>query len=189
MPSRVVLTVGVLATVVTAALSANGGGSLPGDKRMAYKIYADPGNPKSAVTMTVTFELSAVSRSGDTVDWDVDKVTFDEASGSQRQWTKLSPSVSTSSGYWTVDHDDADQVVPADFDDLPFMQGTATSPTLGVPSLTYDLEGDPYIGQSPYNQSATELEYALQLAGESEPIEESEEDGEPVEVDEPIDPN
>lgn len=188
MASKVAAMAGLVATVLAVAAVAVEGESLPSDERVAYNIYTEPGNPKSAVSVVVVFELSAVSRSGDTVVWKMDKVTFDEASGAKRRWVKALPALSTPDGNWTVVHGDADDPTGLDFNDLPLMQGVATAVELGTATLSYDLEGDPFSGSSPYALVATELNYTLQVTGEQEPIEDTEEEPEPVEIDEFGDP-
>lgn len=161
---------------------------LPEDQRIRYAIREVPTDPLSAVIWTIDLALEAEDSDGDSVGWSIESVTVTErdASGEPASiWTDAAPPECDSpDGLWWVEHSDPAKPKPADFALPPLLAGTASVQFGAESDLEYTLEGVEYVPEpgSPLSELVvTGLDYAFTPAGESQPLDEG--DDEPVTID------
>ena len=162
---------------------------LPEDQRIRYAIREVPTDPSSAVIWTIDLALEAEDSDGGSVGWLIDSVTVTEVDASGEptsMWTDVSPELDSPDGLWWVEHADPADPEPADFALPPLLGGTASVELGAQADLEYTLEGRQYVPEagSPLSELVvTGLDYVFTLVGESLPLDEGDDEPEPVTID------
>jgi hypothetical protein len=158
----------------------------PLTKTISYGIHEDPNDPNSAVVFTITLDLRAEARAGDSIGWGVTQIEFVEpgqGGGDDTLWIDSDPSVPSSDGRWWIDHADWTDPQLEEFAEPPHLVGTAPAEDPYDADLEYDFEGDDYTGQGPWNPTGY-LDYWFKLDGASEAfLSTADDEPEPVTVD------
>lgn len=154
--------------------------ALPPDRTETYYIHTDPEDPESDVKWRIDLELHAMSVSGSTIEWRVDRIKLAEvgASGQDtRRWNKFLPNVETQSGYWSVVHANVNQPVSGEFAEPPLIDQQLTATYGGSTNLNLQFEGQPYTpppGGAPWDGRVAAVDYSFALVGGGGPLDEDE---------------
>jgi hypothetical protein len=171
------LAVGMMGTTVLA--------DLPNDQTVTYNIRQDPTDETSPIIFTVDLDIMAGDADGDTVSWLIKQVVLTEIDHSEsppltRVWTEDEPYVDTPDGYWTIEHDDVENITAEDFDEVPYIAGKAQPDDPRDPETNYDFEGAELVGSGPFSASFVVVTMYVILSQAPQPLVEI--DDEPVEV-------
>ncbi len=175
----------VAAAVGTQIAEAN----LPDDQSVKYSIRVDPSDEQSDVLFTISLELTAIENQDELVKWEVTEASFVEIGSNglpAGSWTKTSPTVYSSDGYWWVEHLDFDNPLEEEFAAPPSLDGTA-APDGTDDDLEFFLEAGTLTRTEAemYDGKVAGLTHDFTRANEVDPIVDGED--EPSEVD-PFDP-
>ena len=158
---------------------------LPDDQTVTYNVREDLYDEESPIVFTVDLEITAADADGDTVSWLVKRVVLTEIDNSEsppltRAWAEDEPYVDTPDGYWTIEHDDVENITAEDFDEVPYTAGKAHPDNPRDPEMDYDFEGAELAGSGPYAAVFTMIHLYGILSQASQP--QVDIDDEPVEV-------
>ncbi len=159
--------------------------ALPDDHLVTYTIRVDPSDEQSDPDFEVQFTVKAVSSEDDWVKWEVSKIQIldvDAQGATVESWTKSSPTINTSDGFWWVEHDDIDNPESDEFGDIPDLVGTADVDGTGD-DLDYDIAPGSLTRTEAamYSGNVAGMTYDFTKVNESTPIAEGED--EPEEAD------
>ncbi len=161
---------------------------LPADQTVSYWIHDDPNDPNSAVVFGVTLTLRADSRDDDSVAWEITEATFvefDSYGEPIQTWEENFPHVYTADGLWWIDHADGGAPQLSEFEEPPFMEGTADAVDPGSADLDFALEGVPPNSGGPYAITAV-LDHDFAVVGDPDPVQSG--DDTPAQADDNDDP-
>ncbi|MHC4062947.1 MAG: hypothetical protein ACYSUI_00380 [Planctomycetota bacterium] len=176
---------GILLALTTVGATCSIAQALPNDRTIRYTIYEDRYDSESDVAFTVDLSVSAESKDGNDIGWEVTQIRleeFREVDGN-RVWTEDWPTLYTADGLWWVGHADPDDPQISEFDMPPLLDATAEAQDPSYANLDYYLEGvhNNALSATPFTNTVG-LDFEFTLVGEEDPIEEG--DDEPVEPDE-----
>ncbi len=159
---------------------------------IVYLIRDVPGDPQSAVTLSVGIHLTQLDVVDGVALWRPDWMNFtryDEAGQAIETYFDPNPAFLTLDGLWPVEHIDPDQPRREEFIRPPAIQGQADPASPEGEPLDYYLEAAELQGQPtwiPYAVTAT-LDYSFvgsmeegPIEGEGEPVESPDGDEEPL---------
>lgn len=169
-----------LAFSLVVAVNANAvKADLPASRNITISIRETPTDPTSPVTFAITLQLVADHSVGNSVAWAAASATFDKFGPEVEQWVEESPAFDTADGFWWIEHNDPLNPEAGDFKVPPRIIGLAVAQDEGNDDLVYDFEGSSNPATPPPS-NVSAARFYLRKLNAVEPEEESEEDEEPV---------
>lgn len=154
---------------------------VPQKKTVVLNIREVPGDLQSELAFQVEIDLQLEEQSGDQLGWSIYEISFTQyIDGVERSWNAVDAIFDTTDGLWWTTHADVENPELSEFTDMPYVEGVAGSKDPAVADLEFYLAGQMPGGPS-LSQPTTLLTHYMQLAGESVPEEEGEE--EPADMD------
>jgi hypothetical protein len=157
---------------------------------VTYGIHETPTQSSGPIVFLVKLSLRRQNMDGSSIGWHITSIQIIQKGpngSSDAVWTQDNPSVSSPDGLWWIDHANAEEPQPSEFELSPHLTGTAAAADPNLPDLTYDVKGEPYAvplppTQPPYVVTGA-MDWNFTRVGDQNPLDEG--SGDPIDVDPP----